>query len=436
MGKHIVIIGGGPAGLSAAIAASGQGASVRLLEKQADPGRKLLLSGAGQCNLTNTADLDRFIEHYFGHGRFLYPAFGLFFRTELIELLADQHVPVVMARQGKIFPASGRADDVLQALLRQAAHQGVKIIRSCQALQPILDENHARITGIHTSKGKFDADAVILATGGRSYPKTGSTGDGYAFAEAAGHAIVPIRPALVPLTVQEAWVKSLSGISSNQVQVDLTCHGQAVGKDRGDLLFTHFGLSGPVILRLSRLLPAWPPAAATDPDSEKSRPAHDADAHSYLTDQGWAVRLDFFPTLKPERLQQQIQAQLDLNSRQYLVHALNGLLPARLMQALLASHDFDPARIAGQVGSKAAEQLAAWFKQTSLPISGSRGYAEAMATAGGVDLRQVDPATMQSRLKHGLYFAGEVLDLDGDTGGYNLQAAFSTGWLAGIRASG
>lgn len=409
MDLSIVIIGAGAAGLTAAIRAGELGAPVLVLEKMMSAGHKILISGAGRCNLTNQAPLDQFIGQYFNHGRFLYPAFRRFFRPELIDLLQSGLVPVVTEPSGKVFPTSSRSADVVQALYSRAVSNGV-IFRFQEPVQEIILE-HDRAVAVRTSRGHFPAAAVILTAGGASWPTTGSSGDSYRLAEQIGHRVVPIRPALVPLLVPEPMIYSLSGLSCPNVELKLMNSGRVTGKAEGDLLFTHFGLSGPAILRLSRDFDAKKPT-----DSK--------------------IEINLLPQFSQAELADHLEKNLRHSPRRHLTNVLGGeLLPHALILALLAMTGTSGDLVAAQISRGRIEQIARVLQHLTLPVSGTRGFREAMVTAGGIDLRDIDPRTMASKRVAGFYAAGEALDLDGDTGGFNLQAAFSTGWLAGDSAA-
>ncbi len=406
----VVVIGAGPAGLLAAGHAAELGMPVILLEKKPAPGRKLLLTGSGHCNVTNVATLDSFIEHYFDGGRFLYPAFHAFFRPELLALLERYGAPCQADQQGKYFPLSNQAGDVLAALTAFNRQTGVRLLVNCP-VHELLCNSRRQLTGVATSQGVMAASAVILAAGGSSYPGTGSNGDGCRLAAAAGHQITPLRPALVPMDIEQGWVSSLAGVSLQQVDVRLERAGKMVAHTQGDILMTHSGLSGPAIMRLSRYLPA----AAED-----------------MARQQWQLRLNLLPAAKD--LLSLIRRQLQAAPRQQIKNALSGLLPQRLLESLLTVADIPADLVAAQASPGQLATIARIITDLTLSITGTRGYKEAMVTAGGVSRKEVVPQTMASRLVAGLYFAGEVLDIDGDTGGYNLQAAFSTGWLAAASA--
>jgi predicted Rossmann fold flavoprotein len=389
--------------LIAAGRAAESGAMVWLLEKNSQPGKKLLIAGAGRCNVTSSADLKTFVDQFFGQGRFLYPAFSHFFRPELLELLANYGTPCYLDHQGKYFPVSNQAKDVLDALQRYASAQGVRLLTGTTVL-----EVHRHEADFHlvTDQGNLGAAAVILTTGGFTYPSTGSTGDGYRIAQALGHSIVKPRPALAPLVVAESYVHQLAGLSVADVEVSLLQTGHKTVRRRGDLLLTHKGVSGPVILQLSRDL-----ATAGQ------------------------LEINLLPSLSRPELTSQILSVFALHNRQQIKNCLDLLIPHRLVEPLLIAAGLPPERMAGQMNQDFAGRVADSLQRWRLTVTGNQGVHLAMVTAGGIALREVNPSTLASKLVPGLYFAGEVLDLDGDTGGYNLQAAFSTGYLAGESAA-
>ncbi len=404
-----IVIGAGAAGLMAAGQAALAGAEVTLFEKMAQPGRKIGISGKGRCNLTNVADLGEFIDHFGKNGQFLRQCFGRFFTGELIEFFADQGLTVVVERGGRVFPASGKALDVVRVFKRWLGRLPVTMIDNCRVSEIVVSDG--RVRGVKAAERFFPADTVILATGGASYPLTGSTGDGYKLAEVLGHRIMPIRPALVPLTTAGDLAGKMAGLSLRNVGVELLVDGKRRGREFGELSFTETGLSGPVILTLS--------GACVD-----------------FLQAGKAVSLaiDLKPALTIAQLDGRIDRDFNERTKETLVNVLRGLLPKEMVPICLAATNLAAGRLAGQTGAKERQRLRAWLKDFRLEISGHRPLAEAIITAGGVALTEIDPRTMASKIVTGLYLAGEVLDLQADTGGYNLQAAFSTGWLAGRSA--
>jgi len=409
--RQVIVIGGGAAGLVAAGEAALAGAETLLFEKMDRPGRKLGISGNRRCNLTNVAPLPEFLSHFGPRGRFLRFAFSRFFTADLVALLKSLGVRTVVEDGGRVFPASGRAHDVVDALVGWAGRCGVKL-RLRTPVERLITEQ-GRLVGVQTAGARArKADAVIVATGGASYPATGSTGHGYRLAAAAGHTIVPIRPSLVPLEIAGAVAGSLQGLSLRDVSVRVLANGRQRAELSGEMLFTHFGVSGPAILSLSKQV---------------------VDA---LAAGGRVVlSIDLKPGLNERELDRLLLRELSSHGKQRVAGWLNRLLPKRLVLVCAQSTGILQAGLAHQVTAEERRRLRTWLKDFRLEVSGHRQFAEAMITAGGVETREINPRTMASRLVTGLYFAGEVLDIDADTGGYNLQAAFSTGWVAGRSAA-
>ncbi len=409
--QRVIVVGGGAAGLMAAGQAAGLGAETLLLEKMDRPGRKLYLTGKGRCNLTNIAPLPDFIAHFGPGGVFLRQAFARFFSDDLVTFFQELDVPTVTERAGRVFPASNRAGEVVGALLRWVNERGVTVRTRAPVAQ--LWVEGGRLVGVRLVSGRvYPADAVIVATGGASYPGTGSTGDGYRLAEAVGHTIVPIRPALVPLETVGDAAPRLQGLSLRNVTVRLWADDAKLAEAFGEMLFMRFGLSGPVILSLSR--------QAVD---------------ALRLGQRVTVSIDLKPGLDAQQLDARLLRDLDAHGKQQFRTLLKGLLPGKLIPVCIDLTGIPADKVAHQISASERERLRAWLKDFSLPVSGYRPFTEAIITAGGVDTREVEPRTLASRRVAGLYFAGEVLDIDADTGGYNLQAAFSTGWLAGRSAA-
>ncbi|QDS97319.1 BaiN/RdsA family NAD(P)/FAD-dependent oxidoreductase [Adhaeretor mobilis] len=410
----VVIVGAGAAGLLAGIRASERGLRTLLLEKNARPGVKILMSGGTRCNLTHATDARGIVEAYGRPGRFLHSALATLSPDELIELFANEGVATKVEDTGKVFPVSNRAADVLAALMERLQRSG------CQLN---LNEPLTKLSKIEsgfelrTSNTTYESQNVIVTTGGKSYPGSGTTGDGYAWLEQLGHTIVPPRPSLTPVTTDVSWVAKLKGVTIPKVGVGVVPLkdiqlGQSTGKQKplaeacDSFLFTHFGLSGPAILDVSR--------AITGHDKPREL----------------ALRCDFVPYLNGEQLFMQLRQECQQNPRKQIVTLLPGWLPRRLAETLVELLDLTERR-AAELSNRHLRQLATAMKETHIPISGTRGFKKAEVTAGGVALKEVDSSTMQSKLVAGLYLAGEILDLDGPIGGYNFQAAFSTAWLAG-----
>jgi len=411
---RVLVVGGGAAGLMAA----GQAAAVPtfLLERMARLGTKLRITGKGRCNLTNTAELDDFLPHFAFPDRggesqyFLRNAFARFFAPDLIGFFENLGVPVVVERGGRVFPASNDANQVAEALARFAREQGVQIhLRS--RVERLLCEGDS-VQGVALDSGeRVAAAAVIVATGGASYPKTGSSGDGYRLAEQVGHHIVPVRPALVPLVVAGSDPQAMMGLSLRNVDVRLLLDGQEVARDFGEMLFTHYGVSGPIILTLSG------PAVAR------------------LGQGRLEMSINLKPALSPEKLDARLRRDLDRFGKRTYRNLLKGLLPQKMIDVVVARTGIPPDKPGHQILAEERGRLRELLHDFRLTIVGHRPLDEAIVTAGGVDTAEIDPRTMASRIVRGLYFAGEVLDIQADTGGYNLQAAFSTGYVAGRAAA-
>lgn len=404
-GKTIVI-GGGAAGLMAAGRAAQQGAEVILFEKMNQTGRKIGISGKGRCNLTNNAGLDDFLLRFGRNGRFLRQCFQQFFSPELISFFADRNLPMVTERGGRIFPESSRALDVVKVLNNWLQTERVTV-RNSAPVSAILTKQ-GRVAGVVCNGATQACVNVILATGGKSYPRTGSTGDGYSLAQSLDHTIMPLRPALVPLVSRDPNVHRMAGLELRNVQVLVFLDGKRKGQEFGELAFTGFGLTGPVILTLS------------------------GDIVDAL-DRGRKVTLslDLKPALDDKKLDNRLIRDLTSRAGEPIDSILRGLLPQQLVPICLESCDLSPAIDTRNFPAKMRKRLGQWLKDYRIEISGYRDYDEAIITAGGVSLKEINPLTMQSKLVKGLFIVGELLDLQADTGGFNLQAAFSTGWVAG-----
>jgi predicted Rossmann fold flavoprotein len=409
-GRKVIVVGGGAAGLMAAGQAALAGAQTLLLEKMKRPGRKICISGKGRCNVTNVADLRDFIGHFGRTGKFLHQAFAQFFSRELMDFFAEQGVRLVIERGGRVFPASGRAYDVLDMLVHWLDRCGVRVQESARVEQLLME--NGRVLGVICNGDEIKADAVILTTGGASYPLTGSTGDGYVLAESVGHGIVPIRPALVPLETAGDTAGEMAGLNLRNISVRMYVNRKRHKQAFGELVFTEFGLTGPVVLTLS--------GDAVDALRNNDRVE---------------VSLDLKPALDEQKLDARILRDFSARGGEELQSVLRALLPREMVPVCLEQAGLDPARTACRVSAKERGRLRRWLKDFRLEIAGYRPLAEAIITSGGVDVREVDPRTMESRITGGLYIAGELLDIQADTGGYNLQAAFSTGWLAGRSAA-
>ncbi|MEE8390661.1 MAG: NAD(P)/FAD-dependent oxidoreductase [Anaerolineae bacterium] len=416
--RRVIVVGGGASGLMAAGQAAELGAETLLLEKMQRPGRKLRITGKGRCNLTNVAPLPEFIAHFGPNGRFLRQAFYRFFTDDLVAFFKGLGVRTVTERGERVFPVSNQAQDVVDALVRWVDECGVTL-RTRSPVERLLVEE-GRVVGVQTTRnqvfsekpGFYHADAVIIATGGASYPGTGSTGDGYRLAESVGHTIVPIRPALVPLETAGDVAPRLQGLSLRNVTVRMWVNGKKQTEAFGEMLFTHFGVSGPIILSLSGQV-----------------------VDALHQGQSVTLSIDLKPALDERKLDARLLRDLNAHGKRQFRTLLKDLLPSKLIPVCIDLTSISPHKVGHQITAQERKRLRTWLKDFRLEVAGHRLFAEAIITAGGVNTREVDPRAMASRLVEGLYFAGEVLDVDADTGGYNLQAAFSTGWLAGRSAA-
>ncbi|MDP6443175.1 MAG: NAD(P)/FAD-dependent oxidoreductase [Pirellulaceae bacterium] len=419
----VVVVGAGAAGLMAAARAAECGARVLLLEKNRQAGAKILMSGGTRCNLTQATDTRGIIDAFGDQGSFLHSALAALSPDDLVDLVEAEGVATKTEPTGKIFPASDRAADVLDALLGRLDRSGAELASE----EPVerLESRPPQWT-LTTSRRTVHTRHVIVTTGGKSFPGCGTTGDGYRWLESLGHHIVRPRPALAPITVRADWVKSLRGVTIADVGVEVVCRpaspqsektaapratGEVIASRRGSVLFAHFGLSGPAILDVSRAVELH------------ARPS------------SLALRCDFLPQLTEEAVDEQFQRASLESGKRRLASLLSTQIPRRLVDALFALADLPAERRAAELSRAERAVLVTAVKRTEIPVTGTMGFAKAEVTTGGVSLSEVDSRTMQSKVAPGLFLAGEILDLDGPIGGYNFQAAFSTGWLAGVAAA-
>ena len=396
--------------------AAAEGARVLVLERTARLGTKLRITGKGRCNLTNMAEFDDFLAHFSflgseGESRyFLRNAFARFFAPDLVAFFEDLGVATVVERGERVFPVSNDAHQVADALVRFAQQHGVRMRMQSRVADLLCRDDRVRGVALHSGE-RVAAEAVVVATGGVSYPKTGSSGDGYRLAEKQGHTIAPIRPALVPLVIAGSEPRAMMGLSLRNVQVRLLLDGREFAQDFGEMLFTHYGVSGPIILTLSGL------------------------AVPQLGCGRLEMSINLKPALSPEKLDARLRRDLDRYGKRSYRNLLKGLLPQKMIDVVVARTGIPPDKPAHQIRSEERGRLRDLLHDFRLTIIDHRPIDEAIVTAGGVETREVDPRTMASQLVKGLYFAGEVLDIQADTGGYNLQAAFSTGFVAGQAAA-
>ncbi|OZQ65574.1 aminoacetone oxidase family FAD-binding enzyme [Paenibacillus sp. VTT E-133280] len=412
----VIVIGGGPSGLMASVAAAEHGASVLLIDKGAKLGRKLGISGGGRCNVTNVKERDELISYIPGNGRFLYSAFDHFNNQDIIAFFEGLGIALKEEDNGRMFPVSDKASSVVSALINQVRSLGVQIMTDSPVSHVIYEEG--AVKGVQLGSGKtISSAAVIIATGGKSVPQTGSTGDGYPWAEAAGHTITELFPTEVPIISREAWIKSgeLQGLSLRDVALTVwNQKGKKVISHRGDMIFTHFGLSGPIALRCSQFLRQVQRKSGTDTVE---------------------MSIDLFPDLNLQEVESLLQDKLDQEPKKAIRNSLKGLLPERLIPLLLAKADLDGDITGHHVSKNGLLALAGILKRMPVNVHGTRSLSEAFVTGGGVNLKEIDPKRMESKLMQGLFFCGEVLDIHGYTGGYNITAAFSTGYTAGKHAA-
>ena len=407
--KQIVVIGGGAAGLMAAVIAGREGARVILLEKMNMVGKKMGITGKGRCNITNSADISDFIKNTPGNGKFLYGAYERFSNVDLLALLHEWGLNTKVERGGRVFPESDSALEVRNLFMKMLKKYNVTVHLN-EAVTKIVTKDNV-VTGVVTTKESYACEAVIIATGGASYPLTGSTGDGYRLAEGVGHSITDIRPSLVPIVTEESWVKDIMGLSLRNVEVSIVSKEKVQAKMFGEMMFTHFGVTGPTILSLSHTVGKLLRKKKTAPI---------------------AVSINLKPALTAEVLDKRLQKDFDLYSKKQLANGMKDLLPSNLIPIIISLAKLDPAKSINQITKEERQQLCHVLQHMTLTVKGLRPVEEAIVTAGGISLKEFNPKTMESKLVKGLYGAGEVLDIDAFTGGYNLQAAFSTGYVAAM----
>lgn len=408
--KKVIVIGGGAAGMMAACMAAVEGAHVTLLEKNEKTGKKIYITGKGRCNLTNACQREEFLENVITNPKFLYSAFAQLDNQAVMNFFEKAGCRLKTERGDRVFPVSDHSSDVIAALNGELKKNRVQVMLHTEVSELLLEEGS--IKGVLLSDGKkLHADAVIITTGGRSYESTGSTGDGYRFAKQAGHTIKDLRPSLVPFVVKEEWCKKLQGLSLKNVAVTLKKEKKKIYEGFGEMLFTHFGVSGPLILSASSFYTAK------------------------YNGQEALLTIDLKPAMDREQLDKRILRDFEENAGKQFKNALDKLLPAKLIPVMVELSGIDPHKKTSEVTKKERSRLLELFKELKLTVNGCRGYGEAIITGGGVNVKEIDPKTMGSRLVNGLYFAGEVMDVDALTGGFNLQIAWSTGALAGKSAA-
>lgn len=404
----VIVVGAGAAGLLAGISAGKSGAKTLVLEKNRKPGVKILMSGGTRCNITHNTDNRGIVKAFGNNGKFLHSPLAAFSVDETIRFFNQAGVATKIEATGKIFPVSNKALDVLDALLNQLKNENATLLLET----PVLDIDPTEDGFLlKTHLQTFQAKKIILTTGGLSFPGCGTTGDGYKFAMKFGHTIKETQPALAPLKTDARWVHELSGVTIPDVGVTACLNEKPMMQDRGSFLFTHFGLSGPVILNVSKAL------------------------NSLSNFKNSSLKLDFLPSVKETDLEAKLQSFASTDGKKLLSVALGELLPRRLLEGLFSQIGFSPERKCVGISKDERKAIVISIKSKSVNITGTLGYAKAEVTTGGVSLDEVNSKTMESKLKKGLYLAGEILDLDGPIGGFNFQAAWSTGFLAGSQAN-
>ena len=404
--KKVLVIGGGAAGMFAAISAAEEGHEVHLFEKNEKCGKKLYITGKGRCNLTNACEMEDLFNNVCSNSKFLYSSFYGFTNQDAIAFFEENGTKTKVERGERVFPLSDHSSDVIGALTRRMRALGVQVHLNIEAKEIITEEG--RVTGLLFSDGtKETGDAVILATGGLSYPSTGSTGDGYRFAEKLGHKITDLSPALVPMNVKEEDCRRLQGLSLKNVRVSLSAGKKCFYEDFGEMMFTHFGVTGPLILSASSQVP------------KKFR------------GQELTLSIDLKPALSPEQLDDRLLRDFSKEKNKQFKNVLGGLFPSKLIPVMVERSGIEPEKQVNAIEKTERLQFVEKIKNFRLTVTGFRDYNEAIITRGGVCVKEVNPSTMESKLVSGLFFAGEILDLDALTGGFNLQIAWSTAYAAG-----
>ena len=415
--SRVIVIGGGPAGMMAAITAAENGNEVLIIEKMPSFGRKLLITGKGRCNITSSLYMSEFIKNTPGNGRFLYSAFQNYTNSDIIEFLKEQGLEVKEERGNRIFPVTDKSIDVLNCFIKRIEELKIQY-KLNTTVEKILIQND-EVVAVRTNREMIKADKVILATGGKSYPLTGSTGDGYNMAKSLGHTIIPIKPSLVPLEVYEKEdCKKLQGLSLKNIRIKImdTDKKKIVYEDFGEMIFTHFGISGPTILSGSAHLAKY------------------KDIDYLLRSKYITISIDLKPALSEEQLDDRILRDFKEFKNKQFKHSLDKLLPQKMIPLIIELSKIDENKRVNEITREERKNIVELLKNFAITIKGFRPVEEAIITCGGINTKEINPKTMESKLIKGLYFAGEIIDVDAYTGGFNLQIAYSTGYTAGINA--
>lgn len=407
--SNVIVVGGGAAGMMAAVFAARNGQNVQLLEKNEKLGKKLFITGKGRCNITNAADIEDLFTAVTSNPKFLYSGFYSFTNQQVIDFFEELGVKTKIERGERVFPVSDHSSDVIAAFSRELKSLGVSVSLHTEVRELLCEQD--KVCGVLLTNGKkMKADAVIVATGGISYPSTGSTGDGYRFAKETGHRVTELLPSLVPMEVRQWYAKELQGLSLRNIEICITDGKKKLYEEFGEMLFTHYGVTGPVILSASSVVGRT------------------------LRKKELTLHIDLKPALSEEQLDKRILREFDANHNKQYKNSIDSLFPAKLKPVMIELSEIEPEKKVNEITKEERQRLVHLIKDFTMTLTGLRSYNEAIITKGGVSVKEIDPGTMESKKMKGLYFAGEVLDLDAVTGGYNLQIAWSTGYLAGINA--
>ena len=407
--SNVIVVGGGAAGMMAAVFAARNGQNVQLLEKNEKIGKKLFITGKGRCNITNAADIEDLFTAVTSNPKFLYSGFYSFTNQQVIDFFEELGVKTKIERGERVFPVSDHSSDVIAAFSRELKSLGVSVSLHTEVRELLCEQD--KVCGVLLTNGKkMKADAVIVATGGISYPSTGSTGDGYRFAKETGHRVTELLPSLVPMEVRQWYAKELQGLSLRNIEICITDGKKKLYEEFGEMLFTHYGVTGPVILSASSVV------------------------GKTLRKKELTLHIDLKPALSEEQLDKRILREFDANHNKQYKNSIDSLFPAKLKPVMIELSEIEPEKKVNEITKEERQRLVHLIKDFTMTLTGLRSYNEAIITKGGVSVKEIDPGTMESKKMKGLYFAGEVLDLDAMTGGYNLQIAWSTGYLAGINA--
>lgn len=407
--SNVIVVGGGAAGMMAAVFAARNGQNVQLLEKNEKLGKKLFITGKGRCNITNAADIEDLFTAVISNPKFLYSGFYSFTNQQVIDFFEELGVKTKIERGERVFPVSDHSSDVIAAFSRELKLLGVSVSLHTEVRELLCEQD--KVCGVLLTNGKkMKADAVIVATGGISYPSTGSTGDGYRFAKETGHRVTELLPSLVPMEVRQWYAKELQGLSLRNIEIRITDGKKKLYEEFGEMLFTHYGVTGPVILSASSVV------------------------GKTLRKKELTLHIDLKPALSEEQLDKRILREFDANHNKQYKNSIDSLFPAKLKPIMIELSGIEPEKKVNEITKEERQRLVHLIKDFTMTLTGLRSYNEAIITKGGVSVKEIDPGTMESKKMKGLYFAGEVLDLDAVTGGYNLQIAWSTGYLAGMNA--